>query len=222
MGMKILIVDDDPSILLVLKKCLSGAGYEVMSATNGADALHILLSQGPSLMITDWMMPGMTGLELCRAVHSTEGIGFVYVIVLTSLSDKEHVVEAFAAGANDCVSKPFHHGELLARVEAGIRIINLETDVAKQNRKIHKVNAELALLNSKLERMATTDELTGLANRRYAMRQLETYWSAAERHDQPFRRYAGYLRHHGGDIHHGYPVPGKQVLGACRGGLLGA
>jgi two-component system cell cycle response regulator len=179
----ILIVDDDPSMLRLLERFLSMDGYEVLKARNGAEALCILHDKGPQIVITDWEMPEMDGLELCRTIRSSELVGFIYTVILTAHADK--IVEAFEAGADDFLSKPPRRGELLARLKAATRIIRLEADLARQNREIHKVNAELSVLNSKLERMATTDELTGLANRREALNRLNESWATSTRHDQP-------------------------------------
>jgi len=181
----ILIVDDDPATLAMLRKYLSTAGYDVFSATNGKEALDLLRVNEIQLIVSDWVMPIMDGIELCQTIREFEAIGFIYIILLAAHSDKERVVEAFEAGADDYLSKPFHKGELLARVNAGCRIIELEADLERKNREIHKVNAEMAILNRKLEEIATTDELTGLANRREAMNQLTSAWASSERHDHP-------------------------------------
>lgn len=206
---RVLIADDDPVILRLLEKHLNKAGFETLKASNGNDALKLALSEGPQIIITDWEMPGMDGVELCRMLRDAEGIGLVHIIVLTSHSDKSRVVEAFDAGADDYLSKPFHRGELLARLKAGMRVIELESNLARQNREIIKNNAELAILNSKLEKMATTDELTGLANRRFAIERFESYWAAAERHGSAlscimldidhFKRINDTFGHHIGD-----------------------
>ncbi|MHC4445093.1 MAG: diguanylate cyclase [Planctomycetota bacterium] len=183
MNKKVLIVDDEPLALQMVKRYLSAAGYEALPATNGKEALHILHHEDVQLVITDWVMPEMDGLDFCRMVRSLESVGFVYIIILAAHSDKELIVEAFGAGADDYLSKPFHRGELLARVKAGARIIELEADLEKKNRQILKANAEMAVLNAKLRDMATTDELTGLANRREAWNQFASLWALAKRHD---------------------------------------
>lgn len=179
----ILIVDDDPSMLRLLEKFLSMDGYEVFKARNGAEAVSILYDKGPQIVITDWEMPEMDGLELCRTIRSSELVGFIYTVILTAHADK--IVEAFDAGADDFLSKPPRRGELLARLKAATRITKLEADLARRNREIQKVNAELSILNSKLERMATTDELTGLANRREALNRLNECWATSTRYGQP-------------------------------------
>lgn len=185
MDRRILVVDDDPVMLKLLSKYLTAEQYEVLSCASGEEALHILHREGPAILLSDWSMPGINGLDLCRAIRSNEAIGFVYIIMVTAQSDKECVVQALEAGANDFIAKPFHRQELTARVNAGMRIITLKADLMRQRRELHKINAELSILNSKLERMATTDELTGLANRREAMRQLRNQWNTSIRYNQP-------------------------------------
>lgn len=180
---KVLIVDDEPSIRKVLEGLLAHAGYEVFTAANGKEAVSILNDVGPQIMITDWEMPIMDGLQLCREIRHSETVGFVYAIILTAHTDR--VVEAFDSGADDFLAKPPRKAELLARLKAAARIIDLEAHLARQNREIHKVNAELTLLNRRLKDMAITDELTGLANRRVMMERLKNCWEAAARRNQP-------------------------------------
>ncbi len=186
MSKRVLIVDDDAAILRLLEKQLGLAGYEVLSACDGREALKIMQQEGPQLVITDWTMPGMDGIELIRAIRSSEGTGFVFVIMLTAHAGTSRIVEAFEAGADDFLPKPVNREELLARLTAGVRIIGLEADLAKERRDVHRANAEMALLNRKLKRMATTDELTQLVNRREALRRLGEHWATAERYNHPF------------------------------------
>lgn len=210
MDNKILIVDDEPSSLHIVNRYLSAAGHQVLLATNGKEALNVLHHEDVKLVITDWVMPEMDGLEFCRAVRSLESTGFVYIIILAAHSDKDLIVQAFETGADDYLSKPFHRGELLARVKAGIRIIDLETNLEKKNRQILKANAEMSVLNNKLRDMATTDELTGLANRREAWAQFSSLWSLAERHNtalsclmidiDEFKNVNDFYGHKAGDI----------------------
>ncbi|MBN2561326.1 MAG: diguanylate cyclase [Phycisphaerae bacterium] len=193
MDEKILIVDDDQSMLLLLEKYLADSGYEVLQATNGQEALHIVLAEAPRIVITDWMMPEMDGLELCRALRAHEGVRLVYIIIVTAHSDVDHIVEAFEAGADEFLSKPVRKAEFLARLRAGNRIIRAESDLQRRTLDIHRLNAEMAVANEKLElandklkRMATTDELTGLLNRREAMNRLRALWNSLERYGHVF------------------------------------
>ncbi len=190
---RVLIVDDDPAALVLLEGHLSVAGYHVLRAENGVEAMRILQSEGASIVITDWMMPEMDGLELCRAVRKCEGIPFAFVIVVTAFqTSDDRLVEAFDAGADDYLCKPYKPKELLARVRAGERIIRLHEELESHSLEAHRYNAEIEIVNAKLatanrelNRMATSDELTGLINRREALTRLSDAWEAANRRGHP-------------------------------------
>ncbi len=182
---RVLVVDDDPSTLLLTRRQLESSGYEVLTASNGAEAMRIVLTEGPKLVVSDWLMPEMNGMELCRAIREHEGAGFVYIIILTAVSDEDRLVEAFDAGADDFVVKPASKKELVARLRAGLRIVNLERDLAASTREVHLQNAQLAIVNDKLNTMAITDELTGLLNRRAALDRLREEWAANVRQGRP-------------------------------------
>lgn len=129
--MRILIVDDNKIALTVLRNALEHNGYEVVTATDGQQALAILRSGSCRLVISDWEMPHMNGIELCRAIRSEDMLGYVYVILLTGHNLPEEKVEGLRAGADDFISKPFDPPELLARIQTAERILSLETrDVA--------------------------------------------------------------------------------------------
>ncbi len=181
-----LIVDDDPAVLRLLEVYLTQDGYEVLQAGNGREALELMAAEAPPIIITDWMMPEMDGVELCRRLRAHEGIRFVYVVMLTAHGDTESLVQALDAGADDFLTKPVNKAELKARLRVGEHITRLEADLAKRKREIHRLNAEMALANDKLRRMATTDELTGLLNRREAMNRLRQLRATVDRYGHPF------------------------------------
>jgi len=186
----LLLVDDDPLIRRMGEALLSRAGYDVRIASDGARALEMVRADPPDLVVTDWLMPELNGLELCRAIREAEEvIGRVYVIVLTAQSQPERLVEAFDAGADDYVAKPFHRSELVARVGAGARLMRLKADLHRNEVELHRRNAELEIAyqelsraNRRLDAMATTDDLTGLQNRRSAMTAVERRWEEVRRH----------------------------------------
>ncbi|MEK6644320.1 MAG: diguanylate cyclase [Planctomycetota bacterium] len=189
MGNRVLIVDDDPASRRLIHKYLQDSGMEVMEAANGREAMRIVLDEAPPIIVTDWEMPEMSGIELCRALRTHEGVRFAYIIIVTAESDTERLVEAFEAGADDFLPKPVNHHELVARLRAGQRIARLESDLARHAREIHQLNAESAVVNKKLEnansrllKIATIDYLTGLPNRREAMNRLRECWATWERY----------------------------------------
>lgn len=184
-GLRILVADDDPVTLRVLTKLLTSSGHEVCAATNGRDALRLALETNPQLVVTDWMMPETSGVEFCRSLRQTRFGRQTYIIVLTSQSDEAHLVEAFEAGADDFVVKPFQAKPLFARIRAGLRVIKLQDELSRDKERIDKVTAELAIANRRLEMDALTDVLTGLPNRRYLIERLSHDWAMARRSGQP-------------------------------------
>jgi len=129
--MRILIVDDDPTALELLQHALVSGGYEVVTAADGRGAFAELRGGSCRLLISDWDMPHMNGIELCRAIRSEDLLGYVYIILLTGHNLLEERVEGLRAGADDFISKPFDPSELVARIQTAERILALETrDVA--------------------------------------------------------------------------------------------
>lgn len=182
---RVLIADHDASSLRHLAEQLTSAGYEVLTATNGAEALRVLRAEDVRLLITDSVMPDMDGLRICRALRETEEVGFVYIILLTADTDSNSLLDAFEAGADDYIHRPYEPQELLARLKAGARMVDLESRLAAHKLAAVRANAEFAVLNEKLEHAATTDELTGLGNRRLAMERLGEAWATSVRTGKP-------------------------------------
>ncbi len=125
--MRILIADDDAISLEILENALVKAGYDVVTASNGAEALEHLREQPLRLVISDWDMPEMNGIELCRAVRAEDLGGYTYFILLTARNSSAEIVEGLSAGADDFVAKPFNAAELIVRVRSGERVLALET-----------------------------------------------------------------------------------------------
>jgi diguanylate cyclase (GGDEF)-like protein len=171
-GFKVLVVDDSPVYRKLVGQALSKDSSAVLFATSGDQALEIFELEHPEIVITDWLMPDLTGIELCQRIREGSQASYTYVIILTSNAEKENVVEGLSVGADDYLTKPFHAAELLARVRVGQRLIDLHRQIETKNRL--------------LEELALTDALTGLPNRRaietWATRQL----SGAARHGFPF------------------------------------
>ncbi|OLD63205.1 MAG: response regulator [Acidobacteria bacterium 13_1_40CM_2_68_5] len=129
--MKILIAEDDAVSRRVLEATLVKWGFEVTTTTNGTEAWEVLVAEGaPKLAILDWMMPEIDGLEICRRVRQRPDAGPLHVILLTARGRKEDVIAGLQAGADDYVTKPFDHEELRARVQVGVRLIELQSMLA--------------------------------------------------------------------------------------------
>jgi putative two-component system response regulator len=178
----ILLVDDDPAVINKLTELVTATGESVIAAKDGNEAMQIIAARQPKIVISDWVMPGMDGAQLCRQLRSRTDSGPIHFIMLTAHSDKERLLDAYNAGVDDFISKPFDPEELLARVRAGLRTIKLYEESVRRASDSKALNGELATMNSRLERLAITDELTGLFNRRHAMSRLEEQWALAERH----------------------------------------
>ena len=178
----ILVVEDDAIQRDEISSLLLEYGYFPLIASNSAEALEILQAQRPRVIISDWAMPGMNGIDLCRRIRDFDQLEYVFFLMLTMHTDKEHMIEAFDAGVDDFVLKPVHQGELLARIRAGLRTIQLHDELNRRTHGVQQLNAQLLQLNSKLERLAVIDELTGLYNRRQAMIRLGEKVESAARY----------------------------------------
>lgn len=125
--MRILLVDDEPISLEALRHVLTSEGYDVTLARDGEEAFARIREESFRLVITDWEMPALSGVELCRRIRAGDFPGYVYIILLTSYTQARDVVEGLSAGADDFIKKPFDPAELRVRVRAGERILALET-----------------------------------------------------------------------------------------------
>ena len=124
--MNVLVVDDEPIARRTAEHTLQQAGYDVTTAQDGREALDILARGQHRLVVSDWKMPRMDGLELCRAIRTGQFTRYIYCIMLTGQTQPEETIEGLSAGADDYVHKPFNPAELILRVNIGRRIIGLE------------------------------------------------------------------------------------------------
>jgi len=138
--MKILIAEDENISRSLLKRTLEKWGDEVTATENGDKALEAFRNNNFSIVITDWMMPGMDGIELVKQIRQQKRPDYVYVIMLTAKTDKEDLVLGMNAGADDFISKPFDRDELRVRISAGKRVIGLEKDLSKRNKDLEAAN----------------------------------------------------------------------------------
>lgn len=170
-GFPILIAEDNPVSRGLLEKTLVKSGHKVVATRDGGEALNIFKETFFPIVITDWMMPGMNGLELCEAIRGNASDGYVYIVFLTSKDSKDDIIAALEAGADDYLVKPFHRAELMARLRTGKRILRLE-------RSLREANEDIKLLS-------ITDPLTQIYNRGYVMARLPEEVARARRYGHP-------------------------------------
>jgi phosphoserine phosphatase RsbU/P len=138
----IVVAEDDLVSRTLIGNLMEKWGFKAVITQNGDEAMAALrAAQGPALTILDWMMPGMDGLQVCRRVRESEKM--VYVIMLTSLGTKENIVEGLHAGADDYLIKPFDKNELLARIQVGLRILELHAALAARVKELEKATGEI-------------------------------------------------------------------------------
>lgn len=168
--MRLLLVEDEPTQLLMTQRMLRRGGFEVETASDGAAALEKLATGRFQLLVTDWEMPGMDGPTLCRKVRATRLPGYLYILVLTGQISTRSVVIGLEAGADDYVRKPADEAELLARLAAGRRIVQLEQSLRDAN--------------AQIQRLSIIDPLVDAYNRRYLNEQLMQEVALARRQPQ--------------------------------------
>ena len=123
----ILLAEDDPVTRMLMTRFLKNAGYEVDAVANGSEALDKMTKRYYPMLVTDWEMPEMDGIALCKAVRNMQLDGYVYALLLTARDAKEHIIAGLEAGADDYLVKPVHEAELIARLNAGRRISRWNT-----------------------------------------------------------------------------------------------
>jgi sigma-B regulation protein RsbU (phosphoserine phosphatase) len=142
--MKVLIVDDDKVLVQFLRRVVERSGHEAVSALDGAAAWNLFLEHTDiGLVISDWMMPELDGLELVRRIRACPRSGYVYVILLTAKSRTEDIVDGMKAGADDFLAKPFAPDELKVRLRAGERIVELEHRLERRNAELESANRRM-------------------------------------------------------------------------------
>jgi phosphoserine phosphatase RsbU/P len=147
---RILVVEDDPFFQRVLTKRLEVEGYQVMTASDGREGMKAIVSFEPDLVLSDWMMPQVDGLELCQSVKTGLREAAPYFILLTARGEINDKLLALETGADDYLVKPCDQGELMARVRAGLRIVLLTKDLRKSAHELRGVAAELDRVREEL------------------------------------------------------------------------
>ena len=152
---RILIVEDDPFFQRVLLKRLAAEGYQVQAASDGREGMKAIVTYEPDLVISDWMMPQVDGLELCQSVKTGLKESAPYFILLTAKGEISDKLLALDTGADDYLVKPCDQGELMARVRAGLRIVLLTQDMRKAAVDLARLKAHVRWVRAELERRGT-------------------------------------------------------------------
>lgn len=177
---QILVIDDDLSIQILLKRMLEKQGYDVVAAGNGEEGIAQAILTQPGLIICDWIMPGLNGLEVCHRIKNNPNLSTTFFILLTSLVSVADRVKGLDAGADDFISKPIEQNELQARVRAGLRLHQLSRDLQTQKLLLETELAEAAEYVRSLLPLPVTAPL-GIDSRFIPSRQLggdcfDYYW----------------------------------------------
>jgi len=151
-GKRVLVVDDSKAQRRILALQLARWGYHVIEAESGEAALELCRDQVFDIVLSDWMMPGMTGLELCRAFRALPREGYGYFILLTSKSEKAEVADGLENGADDFLAKPVNSDELRARLRAGGRIVGMQQELVEKNRLVSSTLDQLQKIYDSLDR----------------------------------------------------------------------
>ena len=185
-ALRVLLVDDDPTGLIMMGGLLGEVlGHTVYTAGNGQEALALAVEKMPQVVVTDWRMPVMDGLSLCRALRATEWGQSMYIIMLTGVDSEEEILKAFELGVDDYMVKPVNVRTLRARLRAAWHYVKLLEAWEHDRTQLKQFAAELAISHRRLEQVALTDMLTDLPNRRSGMSSLDQAWQASSRSGTP-------------------------------------
>jgi two-component system chemotaxis response regulator CheY len=184
--MRVLIVDSDAMEVARLRFALEGLGHAVLTVEEGRAGLEIASAGSVRLVIFNAEMLDLRGVEFCRALRQSKAGRDAYVILLGGRQSTSETAAALGAGADDFLAKPIELGDLPARLRAGMRTIQLRRKLAASQIRGQRLKRRLAELDGQLQLLSTTDDLTGLMNRRTGLARLDEEWQLAVRYDQPF------------------------------------
>ncbi len=141
---QILVIDDDPAVQILLKRMLEKQGYKVLAVSNGEEGIAQALISPPGMIICDWLMPGLSGLDVCRYIKKDPNLSTTFFILLTSLDSVADRVKGLDAGADDFITKPIEQNEMQARVRAGLRLHQMSRDLKAQKQILEAELSEAA------------------------------------------------------------------------------
>ncbi|WP_282170598.1 PP2C family protein-serine/threonine phosphatase [Ruegeria atlantica] len=149
---KVLVVDDSRLQRRILVASLKKWGFDVLEADSGDVAIEMCGADAPDLVLSDWVMPGMSGLDFCKAFRALDNKQYSYFILLTSKSEKQEVARGLDAGADDFLIKPLEADELRARISAGARILDMQRELSKKNQMIETALEELRVAHDAIDK----------------------------------------------------------------------
>jgi diguanylate cyclase (GGDEF)-like protein len=213
----ILVVDDSRTVLAMVTDILECEGYSVRKAENGRVALELVAEERPDLMLLDVMMPEMDGYQVCEALRRDED--YIPVLMITAKGDLKDLVRGLDVGADDYITKPFDHVELVARVKSLLRIRTLQKRLYAQNLELEAKNQQLEALatqldalNQELQLLSVTDGLTKAHNHRHFQERLKSEFARAKRYQEALSCVMIDIDHFKAvNDEHGHPV-GDKVL----------
>ena len=141
---KILVIDDDPAVQILLKRMLEKQGYQVVAVSNGENGIEKAVVSRPAMIICDWLMPGLSGIDVCRYIKKDPNLSTTFFILLTSLDSVADRVKGLDAGADDFITKPIEQNEMRARVRAGLRLHQMSQDLKAQKQILEAELSEAA------------------------------------------------------------------------------
>jgi two-component system, cell cycle response regulator len=199
---RVLVAEDDAVSRLILRRSLERLGHECVVASDGEEAWQSFQAGPVDVIISDWLMPGLDGIELCRRVRDSRTTAYTYFVFMTSLDDKRHFLTGMEAGADDYLTKPIDVEALQARLIAAARLTSL-------HQRLHEQNGELARLSKESHEAARTDALTMIGNRLRLGEDLRSLRARAARYGHRyavalcdvdhFKRYNDFYGHLAGD-----------------------
>ena len=175
--LKVLVVDDEPGFLNALKQAIVSWGHECRTANDGLEALEMNRAVPADVIVSDWQMPRMDGLELCKQTRTSEGLAYTHFIFVTSLGDRDHFLLGMQAGADDYMNKPVDLDELRARLTSAARVVAVHRELASMNSVLRR-DSQVSF------RLARVDALTGAGNRLRLEEDLGVLWAQTNRYER--------------------------------------
>lgn len=184
-SLRILVIDENRAHRNLIHTLAENSGWESLEAGDSRDGLAKARQFRPDIVVTEWSMPIMEGIDLVRAIRAEPDAYRPYIILSTRLEDEGKLLAAFDAGIDDFVGRPLSARIVAARLRAGQRIVRVQRENERHARALQCYSEALTESRQRLWEVAVTDELTGLPNRNYGMARMQQEWSAAEQCHAP-------------------------------------